>query len=172
MKFTPKHLVVAGLLAVLGLANAQTPTPPQAPGSGPGHMMHERHAQGDPARMQERMNRMQERMTAHLAAIKQKLQLSPGQEAAWNNYVGALQPAGNMKRPDRAEIDKLTTPERIDRMRTLRVERMAQMDKRTDATKTFYASLTPDQKKVFDTETVNRGRHGGPGGHHGHHHRA
>jgi protein CpxP len=185
MTHTPKHLVVAGLLAVLGLsANAQTP--PAAPGSGPGqmmreghshggpgHMMREGYGQGDPARMQERMNRMQERMTARLTAIKQKLQLSPGQEAAWNNYIAALQPANKMKRPDRAELEKLTTPERIDRMRALRAERMTEMDKRADATKTFYASLTPDQKKLFDTETAHRGRRGGfGGGHHGHHHGA
>jgi Spy/CpxP family protein refolding chaperone len=49
----------------------------------------------------------------------------------------------------------------------MRTARMAEMDKRADATKTFYAALSPEQKKVFDAETA-RGRHG----HHGmHHHR-
>jgi Spy/CpxP family protein refolding chaperone len=68
-----------------------------------------------------------------------------------------------MQRPDRAEFARLTTPERIDRMRAMRSERIAEMDKRGDATKTFYASLTPEQKKVFDQETLRgrgEGRHG------------
>ena len=167
MKYAHKHLVIAGLLAALGLvAVAQTPAP--APGAGPAATMREGHRHGDPAKMQERMNRMQERMASRLAAFKQKLNLSAGQEAAWNNYMAALKPAG-MKRPDHAELAKLTTPERIDRMRALRAERLAEMDKRGEATKTFYASLTPDQKKVFDAETAHRGRHG-LGRHHGRHH--
>ena len=72
-----------------------------------------------------------------------------------------------------AEMDKLTTPERIDRMHALRTEHMtamnAAMDKREDATKTFYAALNADQKKVFDAEHARMGgRHGehrGPWGH-------
>ena len=40
------------------------------------------------------------------------------------------------------------------------------MDKRGDATKTFYATLTAEQKKVFDAESW-RGRRGGH--HRGHH---
>ena len=65
--------------------------------------------------------------------------------------------------PDRAEMDKLTTPERIDKMRALRTEHMtamnAAMDKREEATKTFYAALNAEQKKVFDAEHMR----GGPG---------
>ena len=167
MKLIHKRLFVAGLLATLGLtAGAQTAPVQPGPGPGMGAMMRDGHNHGDPSSMQDRMNRMQDRMTAHLTAIKQKLQLSPGQETAWNSYVAALKSANPMKRPDRAELGKLTTPERIDRMRALRAERMAEMDKRADATKTFYAALTPDQKKTFDAETANRGRRGGPGGHH------
>ena len=45
-------------------------------------------------------------------------------------------------------------------MRELRATRMAEMDKRGDATKTFYATLSADQKKVFDDETARRGHHG------------
>lgn len=170
MNFAPKHLLVAGLLATIGLAaGAQTPMP--APGTGPAPMMRDGHRHGDPARMQERLTRMQERMDRRLAEIKQKLQLSAGQEAAWNDYVATLKPRANLQRPDPAEIAKLSTPERIDRMRALRAERMAQMDKRGDATKNFYASLTAEQKKVFDAETVRRGGRG-MRGHHGHHHGA
>jgi periplasmic protein CpxP/Spy len=63
-------------------------------------------------------------------------------------------------------MDKLTTPQRIDKMREMRTQRMAAMDKRMDATKTFYAALSPEQQKTFDAEHKMRGgRHGG--GHHG-----
>ncbi len=168
MNYAPKHLFVAGLLATLSLA-AAAQTPPATPLAGPPLMLRDGHRHADPAKSQERLARMQERMARHFAEFKQKLHLSAGQEAAWNNYMAALKPA-NLQRPDRAEMAKLTTPERIDRMRALRTERMAAMDQRGEATKIFYASLTPEQKKLFDAETASRGRHG-PGGHHGGHHR-
>jgi hypothetical protein len=60
------------------------------------------------------------------------------------------------KHPDRAEMDKLTTPERIDKMRAMHKEHMAKMetamDQRAEATKTLYAALSAEQKKIFDDE--------------------
>ena len=121
-------------------------------------------------------------MAKHQADLKAKLKLTPAQEAAWASFTAAMQPpADRSKRmgwrqspEQRTELDKLTTPERIDKMRALRTQRMAEMtaamDKRGEATKAFYATLGPDQKKVFDTEhTMHGGRHGGRygGGHHG-----
>jgi periplasmic protein CpxP/Spy len=156
MKY-PQHLILAGLLATVGFGiNAQT-----APGaiSGPG-MMREHHARFDPARMQERIARRQ-------AELKQKLQITPAQESAWTTYAAAMLPPANLQRPERGEFDKLTTPERIDRMRAMHAARAAEMDKRADATKAFYAALSPEQKKVFDSETAPR-RHAGRMGGHGH----
>jgi len=49
-----------------------------------------------------------------------------------------------------------------------RAEREALAAKRAEATKTFYAGLTPEQQKTFDAETVHFGGHGGHRGHHGH----
>ena len=75
-------------------------------------------------------------------------------------------------RPTREDMAKLTTPERIDKMKALRTEQHAvmslAMDKRGEATKTFYAVLTPEQQKVFDEKTMRQG-HGQKGGkgHHG-----
>jgi len=155
------QLIAAGLLAAFGLAaSAQNaPMPPAAPGAPMmGHGMDHEHGRMDPARMQQKMAK-------RLAALKQKLQITPAQEGAWTAYTESMKPPANWQRPDRAEFAKLTTPERIDRMRALRTEHMAQADKRADATKTFYAALTPEQKKVFDTESV-RGHRGGPGWHH------
>lgn len=168
MKHAPKHLLVAGLLAALGLS-AVAQTSPTAPAAGPGSTMsREGPGHGDPAKAQERAAHMQERIATRLAALKEKLKLSPAQELAWTTYTAALKPI-RFERPDRAEFAKLTTPERIDRMRARRAERISEMDKRGEATKAFYATLSPEQKKVFDTETL-RGGGRGQGGRHWHHH--
>lgn len=171
MNHSPKQLIAAAVLAALGLAAvAQTPAGPP-PGSGPRH--EQRMERGDPARMQERM---QARIAKRQAHLKETLQITPAQEGAWTAFTAATQPPANWKRPDRAEFARLTTPERIDRMKALRTERMARMDQRAEATKVFYAALNPTQKRVFDLETARRGQRGGGGGHeggrgghHGHH---
>jgi protein CpxP len=169
MKPTYKHLIAAAVMSAVGLAAvAQTNAAPDAAMG----MGHRGHGPADAAQMQERMANMQARMAARLAEFKQKLQLSPGQEGAWNTYTEALKPASK-PRMDHPEMSKLTTPERIDRMKAQRTARMAEMDKRAEATKAFYAVLTPEQKKTFDDESLRKGRHGrhggGADGHHGHH---
>ena len=167
MKHAHKHLIAAALLALGFAATAQPAPTPATPGAGPGgppHQMMGHHGRMmDPAKMHERM---QQHMAQRQAQLKQKLQITPAQEGAWTAYVAAMQPPANMQRPDRAEFAKLTTPERIDRMRALRTSHQAEMDKRGDATKTFYATLTAEQKTVFDAESW-RGRRGGH--HRGHH---
>lgn len=153
-----KHLIAAGLLAVLGLA-ATAQTPPSAPAAADTAPKAQREHRGyfDAARIQERIARRQ-------ADLKQKLQLTPAQESAWNAYTAALQPPANAMRPERGELARLTTPERIERMRALRAARAAAIDRRADATMSFYAVLSPDQKKVFDAEAARRGHGRHPGG--------
>jgi Spy/CpxP family protein refolding chaperone len=73
------------------------------------------------------------------------------------------------RRAMRGELARLTTPERIDRMRQLRAEQTAAMDRRFEATKAFYAQLTPPQQKAFDEASLSflGGRHGRRSAHHG-----
>lgn len=164
-----KHLLAAGLVAALGTtAIAQTPssqaaTDPAVAHRGMGMM--------DPAKRQEMRQLRAERM---LAAVKLKLQINSAQEGAWNSWATAMKPGAPRQRLDRAEFERLTTPERIDRMRAQRVVRIAEMDRLADATKTFYAALNADQQKVFDGESLHfmqRGGKGMRGDHHGGHHR-
>lgn len=109
----------------------------------------------DPARMEQMINRQ-------MNDLKAKLKITPQQEGAWTTYTAAMKPSSEMlaKRPDRAELDKLSTPERIDKMKALRAQHAAEMnalmDKRDEATKTFYAQLSPEQKQVFDAEHARR----------------
>jgi len=105
-----------------------------------------------------------DRMARRAAALKQKLQLTAAQESAWTTYTAAMQPpAAGPDRPAPGSLEKLTTPERIDRMKALRAQHAAEADRRGDSTKTFYAALTPAQQKVFDAETA-RHHMGGPMG--------
>lgn len=116
-------------------------------------------------------------MAERQAQLKAALQLTAEQEPAWNAFVArtAHEPRA-MKGMAREDWAKLTTPERLDKMQALKAERDAQMAKRIDATKSFYAALTPEQKKVFDAQAHGgmqragmKGEHrmGGQGDHHG-----
>lgn len=172
-----QRMVWAGVLASAAFAaSAQTPPPSNAPLSAT-------QAQGLAAtpdakpRMErkkdfaQRFERMQQHRAQRLTALKDKLQLSAQQQSAWTSYTSAVQPPAPPKPEDRAarraEFEKLTTPERIDRMQARHAERSAMFAKRADATKAFYAQLTPAQQKTFDAE----GAHFGPRGHGHHRHR-
>ena len=159
-----KRLLAVSAMAMIGtaaLAQADAPPPP-APhervhqaqrGEGPGRP--------DPRQFAEHMQRRQ-------AELKTKLAITPQQEGAWSSWTQALKPQKDVQRPDpRAEreaLAKLTTPERIDRMRALKAQRDMQATQRGEATKAFYAALSPEQQKVFDDQTLRMGPHGGPGG--------
>lgn len=150
MKSVFKSLAVVGLLATAGFA-----TYAQSPG-GMGH-----NGPMDPAKMEQMMAK-------RAADLKAKLKITSAQEGAWTAFTSAMKPSSDTVKKhetDRAELDKLSTPERIDKMHALRAQRMAEMsaamDKRDDATKTFYATLTADQKKTFDTEHSRVGAHHG-----------
>ncbi|NVO06283.1 MAG: Spy/CpxP family protein refolding chaperone, partial [Rhodoferax sp.] len=103
MKKLIQSLLVAGVLASAGgVAFAQM---------GGGMMEHGGMHHMDPARMAQMHAK-------HLADLKAKLKITGSQEAAWTSFAEAMKPPADMmgKRPDRAEMDKLTTPERIDKM--------------------------------------------------------
>jgi len=151
MKKLIQSLLLAGVMATAtGAAFAQMD------GGMPGHDgMH----QMDPAKRAQMHAK-------HLANLKAKLKITASQEAAWNTFADSMKPPADMmgKRPDRAEMEKLTTPERIDKMQALHKEHMAAMEammnKHAEATKAFYAVLSPEQQKTFDAETAKMGPHG------------
>lgn len=123
-------------------------------GMGPGHA-----SAGDHQKFAERMK---ERMAKRQAELHDKLKLSAAQQAAWNDYVAKMNPGERPGRPDQAEFDRLSAPERMEKMLARMKSGEARMTERAEATKAFYAVLTPEQKKTFDEEFRHgSGRHGG-----------
>jgi periplasmic protein CpxP/Spy len=177
MKLSSKHFLLTTLMATCGFAAIAQNTTPTAPAAGAQPQMQDKMHRGDHSSMRDRMfGNHQERMAKRQAELKAKLKITPAQEGAWTTFAASMQPPANMAggmmgmRHDpkvKAEMDKLTTPERIDKMQAMRAERMktmsAEMDKRGAATKAFYAVLSSEQKAVFDAVAMRGGRHGGHG---------
>ncbi|HEX2544422.1 MAG TPA: Spy/CpxP family protein refolding chaperone, partial [Ramlibacter sp.] len=168
MKNLHRHLIAATLLAGLGLGAIAQQAPTTPPSGGP-RMMQGQPGAHDAARMERFRAMRAERMAQRLAVLKAQLKINAAQEGAWTTWTTAIQPVSRVQRPDRAEMQRLSTPERIDRMRALRTARNAEMDRRLDATKTFYASLNNEQKAVFDAVGMRFARKGGMGGGRGGH---
>lgn len=170
-----KSLLCAGLLAATLASTGAFAQAPAAPASPPAQAQsgaNPSHARPDRA---QRFEQMQQRRAQHLAALKEKLKLTPAQEGAWSTFSAAQQPPARpagQPRMDREEFAKLTTPQRLDLMQSRQAERTAMFAKRADATRSFYAGLTPEQQKTFDAEAMrrfgpgDRGEHGEHGGRH------
>lgn len=145
--------------ALLGSAAFSAHAQPQAPAAAPTHpaSAHAAHGQRAPVDFAKfHTDRME-----HLKTV---LQIQPGQQAAWDQYVKAITPVPRAKpQGDRPDLRKLTTPERLDLAQKLRKERTAKAEQRDQATRSFYASLNASQQKAFDA--ISAQRHGKPGMH-------
>ncbi len=170
-----KSLLLAGLLASATFASsgafAQAPLTAPVPPAAEAQVGAPK-AQAPHKRMdrEQHIERMQAHRAERMAALKQKLQLTPAQEGAWSGFAEAQKRparAAGQVRPDRAELARLTTPQRLDRMQARQAERSAMQTRRIDATRAFYAALSPEQQKTFDAESM-RFDHRRHGGHHGH----
>ena len=175
----PRRFAATAVVAALALPvlAQQPPAAPSAPTANAAaaaqegrHHAGERH-QGHKAGGKHHGNRAEYRAeyrAKRLAALKSELKLTAAQEPAWTAYTTALQPGERPARLDRQGMEQLTTPERIDRMRALRAQHAAEADRRGEATKAFYATLTPEQQKTFDAQAHHPHR-GAKGAKHRHH---
>ena len=165
MAFLSRHTVAVAVLAALALPVLAQPTPANPPAVGAAAAPDARKGPG------EHRERHQAHKAKRTAALKEQLKLTPNQEPAWNSYMASIQQGDGHARLDRKDMHKLTTPERIDHMRALRAQHAAEADRRGEATKAFYALLTPEQQKTFDARTHRMGPRGGHGKHGPHGHR-
>lgn len=140
------------LLAASTLGAAAYAAQPAPAGSG--------NAPAQEAPHDRRADHMQERMAARWekrsAELKASLKLTSAQTPAWDAFNAAMKPQapqdrGSFKREDWA---KLTTPERLNQMRTWRQQRDSFAAQRDEATSKFYDTLSAEQKKTFDTRTA------------------
>ena len=157
--------ILKPLALTLATAVAEFSAYAAGPGEGPATMNggmtmqdgmgHHGMSRMDPAKMQARMDK-------HHADLKAKLKITAAQETAWTTYVATMKPPASVmtRSSEWAEITKLPTPERIDKMKALRNQRMtemnATMDKHGEASKVLYVTLTPEQQKVFDAHAMQR----------------
>ncbi|NLC23045.1 Spy/CpxP family protein refolding chaperone [Oxalobacter vibrioformis] len=105
---------------------------------------------GEDGRQEERWKAFMEKKQAEL---HDKLKLSASQEGAWKTYTDAT--AKTLTPPKRTAIDfdSMTAPQRMEKGLEFMKERQAKMEAQLASLKTFYATLTPEQQKVFDAET-------------------
>jgi protein CpxP len=103
-----------------------------------------------------------ERVAKRQAALHDKLSLSPAQEAAWKTYTEKLQ-ATVPARPEGTSTVTMTAPERADRMVTFLQVAQQHAVARAQAVKEFYAVLSPEQQKIFDSQFHGRHHHFGRG---------
>ncbi|WP_168798605.1 MULTISPECIES: Spy/CpxP family protein refolding chaperone [Oxalobacteraceae] len=143
MKF--RKQLLTGLVALgigAGSFAAYAGGPGWGYGMGPG-------GDGGPARFSERMK---ERMEQRQAQLHDKLKLTAAQEPAWKTFTQKMQPGTPPAWGNRAELDKLSAPERMEKMLALMKDREQRMADHVVAVKDFYAVLTPEQQKIFNDE--------------------
>lgn len=141
--------LLAGLMLASGLIAASLPAAAE-PGCGP--------MGGD------RWEHMGQRMQQRQQSLHDTLKLTPEQEGAWKKYTESMPwtAAKGEPRPGPDDWARLTAPERAERMLDLSKQRQERMAEHVAALKSFYAVLSPEQKKAFDEH------HAGP--RHGHRH--
>jgi len=120
---------------------------------------------GDHATMhqQHRMERMQSKLKERIAKMASRLEITASQQGAWGEYVKAREsmmanrPARPARDADAATFAKSRADLAADMARKLAVV--------SEATTSLQATLTADQRKVFD-EMTRRGGHHASGRHH------
>jgi hypothetical protein len=123
------------------------------------------HAQGAPSAAAATPAQRAERFNERMAHLKQRLKITPAQEGAWDAFVQAMQPQPHPEQRADAGGQKLTTPQRLDRVEARRQEMDAAAQRHDQAIRTLYVQLNPEQQKIFDGVIARMQQHGHhPGG--------
>jgi protein CpxP len=101
-----------------------------------------------------------ERMAKRQAALHDKLALTPAQEPAWQVFTAKMQ-ATMPARSDARPAAPLTAPERAERSAAFLQVAQQQAASRVQPIKEFYAVLSPEQQKIFDSQFQGRRHHFG-----------
>ena len=153
--------LISGFIAAAALSTAAFAAAPAPESRGPeqGGMqaMHQEHHGAD----------FKDRMARRQAVLHDKLKLTGSQEAAWKTYIAAATPPAPPARPERGAWEKMSAPERMEKMMTMMKEREGHMATHLAAMKTFYATLSPLQQQIFNDNVGAGMGHRGHGRSHG-----
>ena len=90
-----------------------------------------------------------------LETLKTDLKLNASQETAWTEWVSKIKGDHKNWEEKRKDVESWASLPAIDRMEKMLAfskEHIARQEARLTATKTFYATLSPEQRQVFDKE--------------------
>jgi periplasmic protein CpxP/Spy len=90
-----------------------------------------------------------------LETLKSDLKLNANQETAWNEWAGKIKgdhTGWEEKRKSKESWASLPAPDRMEKILAFSKEHIARQEARLAATKTFYATLSPEQRHTFDKE--------------------
>jgi periplasmic protein CpxP/Spy len=149
----PAKFVLVGLvsIAIGAVASSAFANPPGCRNMEGGMMFQGDPSGGDKGKFAKFIEKRQ-------TELHNKLKLTAEQEPAWNTFTEKMKATLPQGRPNWEEMSKLNTPERMDKMLARMKEGEKQMETRAATIKAFYATLTPEQRKVFDEQSPPHGR--------------
>lgn len=102
----------------------------------------------------------QEGQACHADLLKQRmaklhdaLKLSAEQEGAWTNFLAGMKPADMQHEHEefaQTDAHPMSTPDRLDRMAEHMKAHQLKMAEHAAQVRTFYDTLTTEQKSIFD----------------------
>ena len=98
-------------------------------------------------------------------ALARQLNLTAAQRPAFDAYRRAFAPdeaRGRQEEDEMRRMASLTTPQRLDAARAAQARDRADFDRTEAATRSFYAQLSPTQRRTFDRLTAPQMEDEGP----------
>lgn len=92
-----------------------------------------------------------------ITALHQALHLSAAQDVAWQAYraaAGAPTVAQDRRQAASKLFPTLDAPQRMDLIEAEMKQELLDLQQQSQAVKTFYATLGPEQKTIFDAKTL------------------
>jgi len=136
-------LLAASSLIASGTTLAEQPKGQVSPGT------------AEPSYQEPAAGEWAEFMAFKLEKLHAALKVNPSQETAWNEWSGKISAGRSEWKERRKEFEtwrNLPVPDRMEKMLAFAKERVSKLEERLAATKAFYATLSPEQRQIFDKE--------------------
>lgn len=92
-----------------------------------------------------------------LSALHKALNLNANQDLAWNAYQATAATQTRARRQAAAEMfPRLNAPQRMDLVEAEMKQELADLRLQSQTLKAFYATLSVEQQRVFDADTLAR----------------